>query len=130
MSKETLKVLVVDDNDLIRDLFVQILERTNVDAKAVNNPALGLELFKRGGFDLVMTDLEMHGDSKAGYKFAAEIRNLDKNIPIILVTGKTDAEVHTLGLEHGANRVLRKPVDFETFTHTVRTELAAAASRR
>ena len=119
------KVLVVDDDETLGHLFVQVLARMKIDSDFVNNPSLALEVFQKGSFSLVLTDLEMHSDSKAGLKLILEIRKLNAKIPIIMITGKADDEIRALGIAHGANHVLHKLHDLDKLGGVIQKEIEA-----
>ncbi len=119
-----IKALVVDDHDEIRDLFVMFFKMKGIESESINNPTCALKAFKDGQFDFIVTDLEMHLDSNAGYKFIQEIRKLDTSIPIIMVTGKIFEDARALGLEYGANHVLHKPVDLGELIAIIEMEMA------
>ena len=119
------KVLVVDDDETLGHLFVQVLARMKIDSDFVNNPRLALEVFKKGNFSLVLTDLEMHSDSTAGLKLILEIRKLNPAIPIIMISGKTDDQIRALGIQHGANHVLHKLHDLDKLGAVIQEEIEA-----
>ena len=106
MEKNKSHILVVDDDNRIRELIKEYLNDNNfivstaVDAE---NAKIKLEQIK---FDLVVLDVMMPGQS--GFDLTKEIKR-KINLPIILLTAKGEAENRIKGLEFGADDYLGKP---------------------
>ena len=108
MEKNKIHILVVDDDDRIRDLLKEYLNSKNLTVSTANDAEQAkkrLELFK---FDLIVLDVMMPGQS--GYDLTKEIRK-KFNIPIILLTAKGEVENRIKGLELGADDYLGKPFE-------------------
>ncbi len=108
MEKNKIHILVVDDDDRIRDLLKEYLNSKNLIVSTANDAEQAkkrLELFK---FDLIVLDVMMPGQS--GYDLTKEIRK-KFNIPIILLTAKGEVENRIKGLELGADDYLGKPFE-------------------
>ena len=101
-------ILVVDDDDRIRNLLKEYLNENNfLVSTAINSEEAKtkLEHFK---FDLIVLDVMMPGQS--GYELTKEIKN--KNCPpIILLTAKGEVENRIKGLELGADDYIGKPFE-------------------
>ncbi len=108
MNKFSGHVLVVDDDDGIRDLVKQYLSENNflvTTAKSAEEAKEKISIIK---FDLIVLDIMMPG--KTGLEFTLE--NKDKiNTPIILLTAKGEATERIKGLEVGADDYLPKPFE-------------------
>ena len=108
MKKFKAHILVVDDDDRIRDLVKQYLNENNylvTTAFSAEDAKKKVETIK---FDLIVLDIMMPG--KSGLEFTIE--NKDKlYTPIILLTAKGEAEERIHGLEIGADDYLGKPFD-------------------
>ena len=108
MEKNKSHILVVDDDDRIRELIKQYLNDSNflvstaVDAE---NAKVKIEQLK---FDLAVLDVMMPGQS--GFDLTKEIKK-KINLPIILLTAKGEAENRIKGLELGADDYLGKPFE-------------------
>lgn len=85
---KTCKVLVVDDNEPIRQLLKTKLNKSDFDVYCAKNVLDALFKFIEEPFDLVLTDICMTGLN--GNHLAHYIRNLDKDIPIVAVTASPD----------------------------------------
>ena len=108
MKKFKAHILVVDDDDGIRDLVKQYLNENNylvTTAISAEDAKKKVETIK---FDLIVLDIMMPG--KSGLEFTME--NKDKlYTPIILLTAKGEAEERIHGLEIGADDYLAKPFE-------------------
>ena len=101
-------ILVVDDDDGIRELVKQFLNQNNYLVTTAKNSEDALKKVKIVKFDLIVLDIMMPG--KSGLEFTLE--NKDKvNTPIILLTAKGEAVERIEGLEVGADDYLPKPFE-------------------
>ncbi len=108
MKKFSAHILVVDDDDRIRDLVKQYLNENNYLITTAINAEDAIEKIKIVKFDLIVLDIMMPG--KSGLDFTLE--NKDKlYTPIILLTAKGEAEERVHGLEIGADDYLSKPFE-------------------
>jgi CheY-like chemotaxis protein len=102
------KVLVVDDDPLVREMTGTILQRAGYQVQRAAGAAEALEIYATSGeepFQLVLTDLVM--PSMSGFDLARELQSLDPNVRILFLTGeiparpqqggRTPANVHMLG---------------------------------
>jgi len=108
MNKNTFHILVVDDDNRIRELVKEYLEDNNfliTTAKDSYNAKKKLEIIK---FDLIVLDIMMPGQS--GLSLTKEIKK-DNSIPIILLTAKGEVVNRIEGLEIGADDYLGKPFE-------------------
>ena len=108
MNKNIFHILVVDDDDRIRDLVKQYLEENNflvttaIDAFDAKKK---LDIIK---FDILILDIMMPG--KSGLSLTEEIKKTNQ-IPVILLTAKGEASDRIQGLETGADDYLAKPFE-------------------
>ena len=101
-------ILVVDDDDRIRNLLKEYLNDNNFmisTAQDANDAKIKLKHFK---FDLIVLDIMMPGQD--GYSLTKEIRTKN-NQPIILLTAKGEVENRIKGLEFGADDYISKPFE-------------------
>jgi signal transduction histidine kinase/CheY-like chemotaxis protein len=80
------RLLVVDDEDFVRDLLRDILEGEHCEVVLAKDGTEALALFCEREFDGVFTDVGMPGMS--GWELAREIRQLNKGIPIAIITAR------------------------------------------
>ena len=108
MNKFSGHILVVDDDDRIRNLVKQYLTENNFLITTAKNAHDAKEKISIIKFDLIVLDIMMPG--KTGLEFTLE--NKDKiNTPIILLTAKGEATERIKGLEVGADDYLPKPFE-------------------
>ena len=108
MNKFSGHILVVDDDDGIRNLVKQYLSENNFLITTAKNAEEAKEKISIIKFDLIVLDIMMPG--KTGLEFTLE--NKDKiNTPIILLTAKGEVTERIKGLEVGADDYLPKPFE-------------------
>ena len=108
MNKFNGHILVVDDDDGIRNLVKQYLAENNFLITTANNAEDAKEKISIIKFDLIVLDIMMPG--KTGLEFTLENKN-KINTPIILLTAKGEATERIEGLETGADDYLPKPFE-------------------
>ena len=108
MDKFKAHILIVDDDDRIRELVKQYLNENNYLVTTANSAEQAKEKISLIKFDIIILDIMMPGQS--GLEFTNE--NKSKiNIPIILLTAKGEANERIEGLETGADDYLSKPFE-------------------
>ena len=108
MNKNTFHILVVDDDDRIRELVKEYLEENNfliTTAKDSQDAKKKLKIIK---FDLIVLDIMMPGQS--GLSLTKEVKK-NNSMPIILLTAKGETIDRIEGLEIGADDYLGKPFE-------------------
>ena len=108
MKKFEAHILVVDDDDGIRELVKEYLSQNNFLVTTANSAEDAFEKIKIIKFDLIILDIMMPG--KSGLEFTIENKN-KINTPIILLTAKGEASERVKGLEIGADDYLPKPFE-------------------
>ena len=101
-------ILVVDDDDGIRELVKQFLNQNNYLVTTAKNAEDALNKVKIVKFDLIVLDIMMPG--KSGLEFTNENKK-KLDTPIILLTAKREASERVEGLEIGADDYLAKPFE-------------------
>lgn len=112
------RLLIVDDEDFVRDLLQEILEGEGCDVELAASGGEALEMFKEFQFDAVCTDVGMPGMS--GWELAREIRNLNQHIPIAVITGWGEAVGSNEQKAAGVNWVIAKPFTADRIAELVR----------
>lgn len=105
-EKQSARILIVDDDPEVRLLLRRCLER---EAYAVAEARNGEELFAelgKGRVDLITLDLALGGED--GLEIARRIR-ARYNVPIVMISGKSDTIDRVVGLELGADDYITKP---------------------
>ena len=108
MKNNNIHILVVDDDNRIRNLLKEYLSEKKFIVSTSNDAEdakIKIEQFK---FDLIVLDVMMPG--KNGYELTKEIKK-ELKIPIILLTAKSEVENRIKGLELGADDYISKPFE-------------------
>ena len=108
MSKFDAHILVVDDDDGIRELVKKYLSENNFLITTANSAEDAKEKISIIKFDLIVLDIMMPG--KSGLEFTSENKD-NINTPIILLTAKGESNERVEGLEVGADDYLPKPFE-------------------
>jgi two-component system phosphate regulon response regulator OmpR len=108
MDNPKVHILIVDDDDKIRELLKKYLKINNFFVSTAIDAADAEEKLKIIKFDLAIVDIMMPG--KDGLQLTKEIRDTI-DLPIILLTAKGDSEDRIKGLEVGAEDYLPKPFE-------------------
>ena len=110
-----LKILVVDDDSFVRDMLTNILLSAQY---AVLTAGDGLDALKQltpeSGIGLIISDMNMPGMS--GLELLRTVREANKNIPVIILTGNQEIKVAIEAMKNGANDYILKDENIE---HTV-----------
>lgn len=113
MQKNRRQVLVVDDEPLVRELVITYLKTDGYAVDTAADGSEGLQKFKEGRFDLVITDQTM--PNLTGRQLAAVIKRISPSTPIMMLTSVAPAEQIA-----GVEVILEKPVTLEEFRAAVR----------
>ncbi len=105
MSRGT--ILVVEDDNHIRNGLVDVLESEGYVAVPAADGKQGLSIARQQRFDLIVLDIMMPGLS--GYDVCREIRKKDATTPVIMLTAKGEEVDKVVGLELGADDYVTKP---------------------
>ena len=101
-------ILIVDDDDRIRNLLKDYLSENNYIVSTAENANQAKERLKYIKFDIIILDVMMPGQN--GYELTKEIKKQIK-VPIILLTAKGEVENRIKGLELGADDYIGKPFE-------------------
>ncbi len=116
-ASASLRILVVEDEPLVREVLGVYLAEDNHTVTTAENGREGLEKFRAGTFDLVMTDRsmpEMNGDA-----LAAEIKKLQPAQPVLLLTGFGDIMAGSGEMPAGVDLVVSKPFTLTTLRSAI-----------
>src|SRR5205823_13535288 len=100
------RVLVVDDDDDIRTLVVELLQRAGLDVDQANDGRAGLRVFHQSPPDVVLLDVSMPGLD--GWQTLERIRDLSE-VPVLMLTARGDELERVRGLQAGADDYVVKP---------------------
>jgi len=105
------QILFVDDDPKAGELMQRFSEGADYACHVFQSPQQALELFKNEAVDLVVTDLSM--PEMSGTELLAEIRKLNTEVPVIIVTGYSSLDSAIDALRLGATDFIKKPFDMD-----------------
>jgi DNA-binding NtrC family response regulator len=119
------RILIVEDEDTLRDSLCRVFEREGYETAAVSNAEAALELFDEGSFDLVITDIILPGIS--GIELLRRIREASPDQQAVVMTAYASLETAVETLRAGAYDYIVKPIIHEEIKQTVKNALRLRA---
>jgi DNA-binding response OmpR family regulator len=118
METDNKKILLVEDDQNFGAILKDYLMLNDFDVTLAKNGMEGFEKFKKDTYDLCILDVMM--PYKDGYTLAKEIREKNKEVPIVFLTAKSMKEDVLKGYKVGADDYLNKPFDSEVLLMKIR----------
>jgi putative nucleotidyltransferase with HDIG domain len=115
------KVLVVDDEEAIREVVTTLLDAQGYHCVACANGCIALDAFRNDTFDLVLSDIVM--PEMDGLKLLSELRMDDPDVPVIMVTAMHDIAIALEAIRAGAYDYILKPFEKDQLYLSVRRAL-------
>jgi len=100
------RILVVDDDRHVLASIVEVLRRMGCESDGCMSGAEGLACFQNGAYDMVISDVKMPGMS--GVELLRKIRQIDKEIPFIVITAFGAIELAVEAMKEGAEDFIQK----------------------
>jgi sigma-B regulation protein RsbU (phosphoserine phosphatase) len=118
------KLLVVDDNEMNRDMLSRRLSRRKHNVITANDGQEALNLIEKESFDVILLDIMMPGIS--GIEVLKKLRESYSraDLPIIMATAKSESEDIVDALKLGVNDYVTKPLNFPVVAARVNTQLS------
>jgi putative nucleotidyltransferase with HDIG domain len=116
------KVLVVDDEEHIREILKETLEGEGIVAATAGNGQEALEMLAAEVFDLMLLDIKMPFCD--GLSVLREVRKADPVLPVIVITGMASREEMEEAKSYGNCKCIRKPFHIKTLLAEIRESLA------
>lgn len=114
-----ISLLYVEDEQTTREQVSRILQRIVTELYVAENGHEGLALYREKQPDIVMTDMMMPGMS--GLEMVREIRRLNQDSQVIMLTAYSDTEYLLECISLGINQYVQKPVDFGQLAAAIET---------
>lgn len=105
------KILVVDDEEIIRESLSFILKKEGYTVDEAENGKTAYDKILRDSYDLVITDLEMPGIK--GIDLLAEIKKINVQTTVVIITAYGSLDTAISALRNGASDYILKPVEFD-----------------
>ena len=120
------KILLIEDNDHIRENTSEILEMSNYKVFSAENGKTGVELALREKPDLIICDIMMPVLDGYGVLHMVQKNTTTRNIPFIFLTAKTERSDLRKGMELGADDYITKPFSGTELLNAVEGRLKKA----
>ncbi|GJM27124.1 MAG: two-component system response regulator [Phycisphaerae bacterium] len=122
-------ILVVDDEEIIRDTVSDVLKGFGCDVRSAQDGDVAIQMLGEGSFDLVLSDIKMPNNN--GYEVFAAAKERDAKCPVILMTGFGYDPNHSIvrARREGLAAVLFKPFKVEQLLGEIRTAIKSATSK-
>ena len=105
---EAATILVVDDEENAREGLSKILSKEGYSVDMAANGKEAIEILRRQSFDLVITDMRM--PLMDGFEVLREIKKMNENIGVIMITAYGEVESYLEAINMGAFEYINKPV--------------------
>ena len=106
---KTLRVLYVEDEEEIRTMLATFLARRFAQVDVAENGKVGLEMFEKNSYDIVITDVKM--PFMDGLEMAKQIKKLKEDMPVIVVTAFSEVDYLLKAIDIGVNSYVKKPIE-------------------
>jgi len=105
--RRTASILVIDDEDIMREILDALLTREGYQVRLASSGAEGIELARSTPFDAAIVDLMMPGLD--GLATLEELKKIDDDLPVLMITAFASVETAISAMKHGAFDYVTKP---------------------
>lgn len=114
-----MRILIADDEKVLTRAICKILEKNNYSVDTVYNGLDALSYMECGNYDAVILDLMMPGLD--GISVLKKLRGDSNDVPVVILSARSEVEDKVVGLDSGANYYLTKPFDTKELLAILRT---------
>ena len=118
MFPERIEVLVVDDEQIILDFIREVLSLVGCQVTTTLSSLEALETISQNSFDLIFLDLVM--PDVDGAELFKRVREKDKDVPVVIVTGYPNTDVMARAMQYGPFVVIKKPFLINDILNVIR----------
>ncbi len=122
------RVLAVDDEVVLLTAYANLLRGAGHDVTTADDGEQAIELVQNRSFDVILSDIHM--PRMDGFALLKAARELDRDLPVVLMTGTPSAETAAQAERYGAFRCLTKPCDPLELRRVVSEAAAVSRARR
>lgn len=123
----TAAILVVDDEENARDGLSKILTKEGYKIDVASDGKEAIDSIRKNRFDLVITDMRM--PQMDGFEVLREIRKMDDNIGVIMITAFGEVDSYFEAMNLGAFEYINKPVKVDELKRVIAKVLEERAAR-
>jgi len=117
VKKNAHKILVIDDNEWIRDTLKQLLAMSGYQVDVANDGEKGIKKVKSQNYDVVLTDIQM--PKVDGMELLKQIKEYNPALPVVMITGFPTVDTAIQAMRQGASDFITKPFRYEQVSMTV-----------
>lgn len=118
MTRNDVGILVVDDELVVRDSLTKWFQEDGYRVDSAENAAAALKKLQQQPWDIILLDIKMPGMD--GMELQRRIKDIDKNIVVIIITAHASVDTAVQALKEGAFDYVTKPIDPDDLSHLVR----------
>ena len=122
-----MRILLAEDERALSRAIIKIFEKNNYSADPVYDGKEALDYLESGNYDVLVLDIMM--PVLDGISVLKKIRAAGNNIPVLMLTAKSEIDDKVLGLDSGANDYLTKPFDTKELLARIRAITRGTAAR-
>lgn len=119
-----MKLLIVEDDQQLQQMFIRILSKYGYSAVGVSNGQLALDALDKDYFDLIITDIMM--PEMDGFELVQQLRDVGNMIPILMITAKDAFDDMSMGFQYGVDDYMVKPININEMVLRVKALLRRA----
>ncbi len=116
-SRQKSRILIVDDEPVIREVLHERLSNAGFDCQVARNSAEALKQIRSAPYNLVLSDIAMPGGD--GISLLRQIKNEQPDLDVVMLTGVVDVETAIRAIRLGASDYLTKPFNLEDVMLTI-----------
>jgi len=124
MPNKPLRIMFVDDDVITGKVMKRNCDNASYACQVFTDAETCLNKFTQVGADLVITDLRMPG--MTGFDLLSELRQVDADIPVLVMTGYSSVENAVEAMKRGASDFIKKPFDFNELQLMIERSMKAA----
>ncbi len=124
---EKISILIVDDEDSVRDALLNWFLEDGYEVEAAENAKKALQMLEGRNYNIILTDIKMPGMD--GLELHRRIRSLNRETIVIIMTAFASVETAVQALKEGAFDYVTKPFDPDDLSHLIRNAAAQIALR-
>ena len=113
------RVLVIDDEEAVRNAIASLLNGRGCEAVTAESGPAALDRLRAEYFDVLLVDVKMPGMS--GLQLLSEAMLLDRDLPVLMLTGMNDMATARDALARGAMDFLTKPIELDELDRAVKS---------
>lgn len=121
------RILVIDDDEPIRRLFKETLEKNNYHVLTSDSGVKAVKLAQSWNFDLIFLDLKM--PDMDGVETFRRMRRIDKSVPVVIITGYATSELLRRALKQAPFGVMKKPFGAKDILRSTENFLSGVKSK-